>query len=56
MLGGRSLQRAMRCWLEQAAQSSCGYSAPRGAQEQVGWGPGQPGLVPDLEDGRAVGT
>ena len=22
---------------------------PRDVQDQVGWGPGQPGLVPDLE-------
>lgn len=30
--------------LEQAAQSGCGYSIPRGVQGQVGWDPG-----PDLE-------
>jgi len=27
------------------------YSVPGGVQVQVGWGPGQPGLVPDLEVG-----
>ena len=47
--------------LEQASQRSCGYSVPGDVQGQVGWGPGQPGLLPDLEVGgpvydRGVGT
>jgi len=37
--------------LEQAAQTGCGCSVPKDAQDQVGWGSGQPGLVPDLEVG-----
>jgi len=36
-------------------------SIPEGVQDQVGWSPGHPGLVPDLEGGgpdcgRGVGT
>ena len=31
--------------LEQAAQRGCGCPVPGGVQGQVGWGPGQPGLV-----------
>ena len=47
--------------LEHAAQRGSGCSVPGGAQDEVGWGPGQPGLVPDLEVGdpacgREVGT
>jgi len=47
--------------LEQAAQRGCGCSIPGGVQGQVGWGPGQLGLAPDLEVGgpscgRGVGT
>ena len=37
--------------LEQAAQRDCGCPIPRGVQGQVGWGPGQPGLVLDMEVG-----
>jgi len=37
--------------LAQAAQRSCGCPIPGGAQGQVGWSPGQPCLVPDLEVG-----
>ena len=37
--------------LEQAAQRVCGHSVPGGVQDQVGWNPGQPGLVPDPEVG-----
>jgi len=37
--------------LEQAAQRVCGCPLSGGAQGQVGWGPGQPGLVPDLQVG-----
>ena len=36
---------------EQAAKRGCGCSVPGGVQDQVGWGPGQPGLVSDLEVG-----
>ena len=47
--------------LAQAAQRVCGCSVPGGVQGQVGWDPGHPGLVPDLEVGgsacgRGVGT
>jgi len=31
--------------LERAAQKGCGCPIPGGVQGQVGWGPGQPGLV-----------
>ena len=37
--------------LEQAAQSGCGCPIPGGVQDQVGWDPGQPDLVPYLEVG-----
>jgi len=37
--------------LEQAAQKGCGSPIPGGVQDQDGWSPGQPGLVPDLEVG-----
>ena len=37
--------------LEQAAQRGCGCPIPGGVQDQVGWSPGLPGLVPDLEIG-----
>ena len=37
--------------MEQAAQNGCGCPNPGGDQGQVGWSPGQPGLVPDLEVG-----
>ena len=37
--------------LAQAAQRGCGYPIPGGVQGQGGWGPGQPGVVPDLEVG-----
>lgn len=44
--------------LEQAAQRDCGCPIPGG---QVGWGPGQPGLVLNMEVGgpacgRGVGS
>jgi len=35
--------------LGQAAQRGCGCSIPGDVQDQVGWGPGQSGIVPDLE-------
>ena len=37
--------------LEQAAQRGCGCPVPGGVQSQVGLGPGQPGLVLDMEVG-----
>ena len=37
--------------LEQAAQRGCGCPIPGGVQGWVGWGPGQPGLVLDMEVG-----
>ena len=37
--------------LEQAAQRGCGCPIPGGVQGQVGWGPGQPGLVLNVEVG-----
>jgi len=37
--------------LERAAQRGCGCSIPGGVQGQVGWSPGQPGLVLDMEVG-----
>jgi len=42
--------------LAQAAQRGCVCPIPGGVQGQVGWGPGQPGLVLDMEvGGRGVG-
>ena len=35
--------------LAQAAQRGCGCPILGGIQDQVGWGPGQPGLVLDTE-------
>ena len=37
--------------LEQAAQRGCGCPIPGGLQGQVGWGPGQPGVVLNVEVG-----
>ena len=34
---------------EQADQRGCGYLVPGGIQGQVGWGPGQPGLLLNVE-------
>ena len=31
------------------AQRGCGCPIPGGVQDQAGWDPGQPGVVPDLE-------
>jgi len=47
--------------LKQTAQRGCGCPIPGDVQDRVGWEPGQPGLVPDLEFGspacgRTVGT
>jgi len=33
------------------AQRGCGCPIPGGVQGQVGWGPGQPGLILDMEVG-----
>ena len=51
LLSGRSLHRGSGEVPEQVSQQSCGCSVPGGVQDQVGWDPGQPGLVPDLEIG-----
>ena len=37
--------------LEQAAQRGCGCPVPGGVQGQVGWGPGHPGLVLNVQVG-----
>ena len=37
--------------LAQAAQRGCGCPIPGGVQGQIGWGPGQPGLVLNGEVG-----
>jgi len=37
--------------LAQAAQRGCGCPIPGGVQGLFGWGPGQPGLVLDMEVG-----
>jgi len=37
--------------MEQVAQRGCGCPISGGVQGQVGWGPGQPGLVAVLEVG-----
>ena len=42
--------------VEQAAQRGCGWAVPVGVEGQVKWGPGQPGLVSNVEvDGPACG-
>jgi len=50
MLRGSSLPRDGEV-LERAAQRGCGCPIPGGVQGQVGWGPGQPGLVLNGEVG-----
>ena len=37
--------------LAQAAQRGCGCPEPGGVQGRVGWSPGQPGLVLNVEVG-----
>ena len=37
--------------LQQATQRGCRCPIPGGIQSQVGWGPGQPGLVLNVEVG-----
>jgi len=48
---GEVLYRESGEVLEQTAWRGCGCSVPGGVQDQVGWSPGQPRLVPDLEGG-----
>ena len=52
-LGGvfNMLITSPRITLEQAAQRVCGCPVLGGAQGQVGWGPGESGLVSDMEVG-----
>ena len=50
MSGGSSLLENGEV-LEQAAHRGCGCPVPGGIQGQAGWGPGQPGLVLDMEVG-----
>ena len=46
--------RVMRCW--NRLPRGCGCPVPGNAQDQVGWGPGQPGLVLNVKaDGPASG-
>jgi len=37
--------------LGQAVQRGCGFPVPGGVHGLVGWGPGQPGLVLNMEVG-----
>ena len=48
---GEVLYRQSGEVLEQTAQRGCRCSIPGGVQDQIGWGPGQRGVVPDLEVG-----
>ena len=48
---GEILHRESGEVLEQAAQRGCGCPVPGDVQGQVGWGPGQPGLVLHVEVG-----
>ena len=50
-LKSRALYQESGEVLEQAAQRGCGCPIPGGVQGQVGWGPGQPSPVLDLEVG-----
>jgi len=43
-------ERVVRCW-NRLPKRGCGCFIPGGVQDQVGWGPGQPGLVSDLQVG-----
>ena len=59
-MSGKVFHRESGEVMEQAAQRGCRCSVSGGVQGQVGWGPGQPGIVPDLKVGvptcgRAVG-
>ena len=60
-MSGEALYQESGEALAQAAQGGCGCPIPGGFQGQVGWNPGQPGLVPDLKVGgptcgKGVGT
>ena len=51
-ISGEVLYRESGEVLEQLPREAVdALSIPGGVQGQVGWGPGQPGLVPDLEVG-----
>ena len=51
MLWMRNLFQESGEVLEQAAQRGCGCPVPGGVHGQVGWGPGQAGLVLNVEVG-----
>ena len=60
-MSGKVFHRESGEVMEQAAQRGCRCSVSGGVQDQVGWGLGQPSLVPDLEVGspgcvRGLGT
>ena len=60
-MSGEVLHRENGEVLEQAVQRGCGCPIPGDIQGWVGWGHGQPALVPDLEVGghacgRGAGT
>ena len=44
-------KRVVRCWNRLPREVGCGCPVPGGVQGQVGWGPGQPGLVLNVELG-----
>jgi len=43
--------RVVMCWNRHSREAVDAPSIPGGVQGQVGWGPGQPGLVLDTEVG-----
>ena len=43
--------RMVRCWNRLLREAVDALSIPEGVQGQVGWGPGQPGLVLKVEVG-----
>ena len=51
MSGGSSLLWVLRCWNRLPREVVDAPSIPGGVQGQVGWGPGQPGLVLNVEVG-----
>jgi len=48
---GEILYRRSDEVLAQTAQRGCRCPIPGGVQDKFGWGPGQPGPVPDMEVG-----
>ena len=48
---GKFLTKRVVRLLAKAAQRGCGCPFPAGVQDQVGWGPGQPDLILDMEVG-----